>query len=534
MVMWDGNIDEGEPRPYNVGYHEDVKYQVQMTDYFLELVNHIDSHYRTLTGRNHRGIIGFSMGGFMSFFLAGKYPDSIGAAVSIAGSPEFFVGSPDNHSLYPVRFMFKNLQGVNIRMHNGDSDILYFLNQEVHQGALWQGIPLEYWQFHGGHMVDKPGETKAFEMAMRFVTRTFGRGSPAPAHWTHSDLYPAFDVWGYRVETTKKEPGFISLRNVDRNGFGIDALRWLPGGPPIQNIRGRVTTPPVYEPRRSYRTVKYERTSGETSMNEAVSDSGGRLTLEFDSGGMELGLYREQDPPDWVVLDYQVGEKRRRLGMNTTNALTIRLFNRGGEGGMPETIQAAFRTTDPAVTIAERSVSTQANPGQRVVTLPPLRVSCTKRPPPHAEPADVRFSLEIRAGGRTWEDELTVPVDFSVPYFTATRIDDGVAVRDTVLGLGNADGVADAGERIMVYEGTHRLRLYADDPWIIGADERLADEIIPARWPDGYTLSSVIHVSPDCPDGHQLDCLACYETKAFNPIERKVTWGHLRITVRHR
>jgi len=28
LVMWDGNMEESEPRPYNTGNHEDVKYQI--------------------------------------------------------------------------------------------------------------------------------------------------------------------------------------------------------------------------------------------------------------------------------------------------------------------------------------------------------------------------------------------------------------------------------------------------------------------------------------------------------------------------
>lgn len=175
LVMWDGNIDTTEPRPYNVGNHNDVKFSVQEKDYFPELVAHIDSGYRTLSDRQHRGIIGFSMGGFMSFFLAGKYPDKINAAVSLAGSPEFFVGYPGNHTFYPVRYTFKNLSDVKIRMHNGDSDILYYLNDEVKEGAKWEGIKLDYWKFHGGHMVDKTGETKVFEKAMKFITDAFSK-----------------------------------------------------------------------------------------------------------------------------------------------------------------------------------------------------------------------------------------------------------------------------------------------------------------------------------------------------------------------
>jgi hypothetical protein len=121
---------------------------------------------------------------------------------------------------------------------------------------------------------------------------------------------------------------------------------------------------------------------------------------------------------------------------------------------------------------------------------------------------------------------------FEAPDFRDIKIDDGKVVRDTAWGKGNGDGKADAGENIMVYQGTNRLRLFTEDPYVIRADEQLADEVIPAIWPDGYTLSSIIHISPDCPEGHIIECLAGYETKTYNPIERKVTWGKVTITVR--
>ena len=82
----------------------DMKVNDQMKDYFLELVEHIDHTYRTLADRTKRGTFGFSMGGFMSFFLAGKYPHLIGAAVNMVGSPEFQVGYPNNNTLYSQRY----------------------------------------------------------------------------------------------------------------------------------------------------------------------------------------------------------------------------------------------------------------------------------------------------------------------------------------------------------------------------------------------------------------------------------------------
>ena len=104
-------------------------------------------------------------------------------------------------------------------------------------------------------------------------------------------------------------------------------------------------------------------------------------------------------------------------------------------------------------------------------------------------------------------------------------------IRDSVYGKGNENGIMNAGEEIMLYQDSNRLRLYAEDDFVISDHERLADEIIPASWPDGYTFSSVIKIASGCPDGHQIEFLASYETKTFDPIERKVHWGRVKMKV---
>jgi hypothetical protein len=146
----------------------------------------------------------------------------------------------------------------------------------------------------------------------------------------------------------------------------------------------------------------------------------------------------------------------------------------------------------------------------------------------------VKFRVSVFVEGAERVGDLTVPVNFDVPFFGGVRFDDGALVRDRSWGQGNGDGVPDAGEKVMVYQGDHRLRLYTDDPWVLGDDEQAPVEILPAIWPDGYTLSSVIHIAPGCPHGHLIECLASYETKSYNPIERSVTWGRVRIPVRNR
>ncbi|MEJ7810115.1 MAG: alpha/beta hydrolase-fold protein [Gemmatimonadaceae bacterium] len=50
-----------------------------------DLVAHVDSSYRTLAGRAHRGIAGLSMGGYGAVTLALRYPDVFAAAASHSG-----------------------------------------------------------------------------------------------------------------------------------------------------------------------------------------------------------------------------------------------------------------------------------------------------------------------------------------------------------------------------------------------------------------------------------------------------------------
>ena len=61
-----------------------------------ELVGHIDSTYRTVARRDHRGIAGLSMGGYGAVTLALRYPDVFAAAASHSGvlSPRYAGPTP--------------------------------------------------------------------------------------------------------------------------------------------------------------------------------------------------------------------------------------------------------------------------------------------------------------------------------------------------------------------------------------------------------------------------------------------------------
>ncbi len=535
MVMWDGNMAEEEPRPYNIGNHENINTKIQMADYFPELMAHIDSGYRTLADRDHRGIIGFSMGGFLSWFLAGKYPHLVTAAVNMTGSPEFFVGHPENHTLYPLRYTFKNLEGIRLRFHNSTADELCKLNLEVHQGALWEGgLDYEYWTFEGGHKVDDPGKTEVFEKAMHFVNTAFHHPAPKPDHWGHYDIYPQFSVWDYHIKSNKNEPGFIFLKNVSGRGFGFYTHQWLPDGPPLKDCMIEVKTAPVYQPRTTYQITRYSKADKRVTQVTAISDPEGCLILKADQNGHEFGIHLPEDPPDLTVVDFQLGNKLRYIRPGLENKLSLTLFSRGAEIKGYRNARIEIRSQDTAVGVRQEKMELKLNPVNRLFQSPVFTLWCKKQAPDNAQPAEIKFKITIHLDSMNFEDELILPVLFDAPISDKILIDDGRRLNDSlpILGAGNGDGLPSPGEQIMVYVDGHRTRLYTDDAFVVRQKEKLLDEVIPAKWPDGFTLNSVITIDPACPAGHVVEGLACYETKGFMPIDRRLTWARVRIKVK--
>jgi S-formylglutathione hydrolase FrmB len=68
-----------------------------------DLVRHVDSTYRTLADRRHRGIAGLSMGGYGAISLALRYPDVFSAGASHSGSLSPFYLGPHPYA-EPARY----------------------------------------------------------------------------------------------------------------------------------------------------------------------------------------------------------------------------------------------------------------------------------------------------------------------------------------------------------------------------------------------------------------------------------------------
>src|SRR5262249_39795736 len=132
VVKWDGwnprRPNEAYFRPYNVS---PVETQRQFPLYFLELRDHIDKTYRPIADREHRATTGYSMGGFMSYWIAGKFPDRIGSASAFMPSTEFYVGPHGFDPEYRHEEMALNYDGVRTRLVMGTRDFIRFYHQRL-------------------------------------------------------------------------------------------------------------------------------------------------------------------------------------------------------------------------------------------------------------------------------------------------------------------------------------------------------------------------------------------------------------------
>ena len=522
IVAWNGRSDASDIRPYNIGFHTNINYETQFKDYFPEFVEYIDTHYRTLTDRSNRAIIGHSMGGIMSFFIAGKYPQMVGTAVNSKGSPEFFIGYPDNHTLYCVRYLFKNLHGVNLRFHNSTTGELAYLNDEVHAGALQEvNLAYEYQVYEGGHSLMPRGLKDAFN----FVVSSFNNPLPAPGRWHHADLYPDFEIWGYQVESNLDESGYIEMKGVTKAGMGITTRKWQPHGRIIPGVRINVITPPLYEPNTAYTLLDYNETQDSKGLVSLKSDAEGMIRFSVNHESHQIGIYKKRDPAEVVYLSHKVNDENIFLVQNEKCKLKLRLLNRGGSTG--KNLKVKLSCSDKDVSIANPVVEIEdLLSSEPVWIVPDFTITASNPPPTNGAPFRLKFHLAISDNKHTWTDEFEVPVMYDVPEFMNIGIDDGDS---ELFGSGNGNNIAEPGESIMIYEVSHRTRLYYDDPYV--DSERIHVDLQPDKWGDGYAVSSVIHISEDCPIGHQIKFLASYEVKEWKTIKRNVTWGTFTITI---
>lgn len=122
---------------------------------FPDLVNWVDSHYRTLADKQHRAIAGLSMGGFHSLYISANNPQMFGyvglfsAAVSRQGQGEngFIYQDLDRklaQQFSPAPYLYY--------IAIGRTDFLYKDNVDFRQRLDAKGYKYKYVETDGGHI----------------------------------------------------------------------------------------------------------------------------------------------------------------------------------------------------------------------------------------------------------------------------------------------------------------------------------------------------------------------------------------------
>lgn len=495
-------------RPYNV---TPVETHRQFPVYFPELVRHIDEQYRTIADREHRGITGLSMGGFMTFWIAGKYPHLLSAAGSFCGSPEFTAGP----KTFPVEYrhidMYKNYGGLNVRLHYGDKDFIRGYHHDLNR--VWTQVMDNY----SYKIFDAAHSTAGLGEMLSFILKTFDNPPPRPAQWHHADAYPEFDVWDYRVITDRAQPGFTMLENVDARGFRSAVREHLPDGTLLASVNVAVKTPAIYEKDQSYVIHAINTTTRDTSQVKIKSDAEGRLIIHLDGGSHEVGINKLFDTPNLAITS--VTTPRRNWATHDEKvSVDILLLNKGMSPA--RNVRTSVTATRPGTEVFNEN---------RILEEIPVngseKISFAFRTYDNNVEI-VRFKLTFRDDkGREWMDYAAIPLKKKVAEIKDFEIADGrmvtvvdAAVRsDTLfLGQGNGDGVANPGESlvILVRDGGKlwRTDITTHDPYInpFGINIRKSDNWSSFDHVGASAKYDIPVIASDCPEGHPVEVFVEY------------------------
>jgi hypothetical protein len=506
VVKWDGynprTPGEDYPRPYNIS---PVETHRQFPLYFPELVRHIDATLRTVADRNHRATSGLSMGGFMSFWVAGKYPHLVGSASSFMNSSEFYVGPNGFPSEYRHTEMHGNYEGLRTRLVVGSKDFIRWYHRRMN--AIWDFVRPhhQHEEFDWEHGTPGMAKTLAFHMD------AFQNPLPAPRTWSHIDVYPTFDVWGYAVQTDRRRPGFTALENVSASGFRSAVREWLPDGPLMPSVTLRAATDGVYRPGRSYRITGVNLSTGERKQTLQTADAAGRLHFLLDGALHEVGIAEAARPivtaAGWRVVDAQWATAGKPV------RLAVSLLNKGAAEARD--IVATVESPNPGVTFKERSLKlARLGPGESGEPVGRIVFSV-------ADPNREIVKLVVRVGEAS--------VGLEVPLFREAGEIGGFVVADgaslpvweraveraeKTLGAGNGDGVPDAGETIAVAvrdgDAFRAVEAFTNDPCVAGST-RVSDPW--GRYDNvGATAKhSLLLLSSTCPEGREIPVFVRYQ-----------------------
>jgi hypothetical protein len=515
VVKPDGyNRSPGEDyylRPYNIGSLETFR---QYPIYFPELVSFIDATYRTIADREHRAISGLSMGGFMSFWIGGKYPQLVSAIGSFCGSAEFVVGPKDFPAEYKHADMYNNYAGINVRLNYGNEDFIRYYHRDLNNIWTLMMDNYEYKVYPAAHSTCGMGEM------FGFIMKSFQHPAEKPVKWSHIDVYPEFTVWDYNVSSDRDISGFTILENVDTRGFRCSVRDHLPDGELFPFVRLSVTTPSLYETNASYMINDIDLRTLKAISYQLKSDEEGRLTLSFNGSAHEIGINKAEDRPNISVESYTV-DPINFAESNKDVAVKITLLNKGNKNG--DGIRAELSATRSNAVIIK---------GETEFGAIDINTTAGSKTPlvfhVHSDSAEIeKFKLTITDRSKNeWVGFLEIPLfKNDLPEIKEYEIADGRVVtvakegineETTFLGKGNGDGTPNPGESIVILvkekDKLWRTNLKCYSKYINpgGINTRISDNWGSYDNVGGSAKYSVPLISSDCPDNQVINFIAEY------------------------
>jgi hypothetical protein len=488
--------------------------------YFPELADHIDKTLRTIPDRDHRAVTGFASGGFMSFFLAGKYPDLVGSASSFNGSPEASLGPRDLEVDYNLDDQFNNYDAVETRLVTGAPDNAYFYHRRMNNIWMYTRIG------HESENFDSASGFQAIPKTLDFHLHAFANPLPKRSTFSHADVYPNFDVWGWEVASDRKQPGFTLLENVSSKGFRSSVREWIPGGAAIPKVKLSISTARFYLPA-SPHTVTYIRVrDGNVRRVAQKADAQGRLSFELDGDTYEVGI---ADGPLLAISGYEIADAAWATAGKPVK-LRVKFWNKGAAPSPSATIQ--WESANPNVTFEfPTSRLFGLKPGESAVL--PVTFTVADESRAIVKIVAVEGSDHVAAGGParhpvarggTPLENPRMPLDVQLfPPAESTldfHIADGrtlkvyqhaVKIAEVPFGDGNGDGHAAPGESFAVLlpegDALRAAELFTNDSCV--DDSPRGDD----SWNDyDHGGASVRYSLPtiraDCPPGHVVHMLA--------------------------
>ena len=441
---------DNRPRPYNVCPFDFLVADCTPGDtnrdfpaYFVELMNYIDTTYRTNADRDHRGTSGISMGGWMSYWLASKYPHLIGSASNFMGGPEFVAGAKEFATELSPNQLYRNFEGQQTRFITGTNDFIRWYHREMHKIWNYTRSNHEVEEFVSAHGTPGIARTLGFHM------NAFANPLPRPLAWSHADIYPAFQVWGYSINSNRKRAGFTLLEDVSPSGFRSSVREFLPNGRLLSQTLLNVLTDAVYLPNANYQVTDIDPDTGQRITSTQNADSAGRLQFSLKGNRHEIGIAASPSP----VLSL-IGWRLANQGLamaGQTLRFRLSIVNKGS--ALATAITASVSSPNAQVTVTPASVPAQnAGIGQIVETSQDVQVLIND---PQRE--IVTLNVHLEAGGATSDSRLYIPLVPAATELPGVVISDGATKplwkhanfqENGAMGTGNGDGIPSPGESI--------------------------------------------------------------------------------------